>query len=171
MNGMMQLQTLVMGASNRILQIQSSHKEYLENLAIDLVKKETGITDQVNFEADLVNPGEISKQGMSSKPEEYDEDEIEKQFGGEEDEEEEDEEEEEDDEDEEEEEEDVFLVISQGSTGLRLGGDWIPTWGPISSLATATVQSSSDAAGGEHPASPILVPLLGWKGCTMISWR
>lgn len=88
MNGMMQLQTLVMGASNRILQIQSSHKEYLENLAIDLVKKETGITDQVNFEADLVNPGEISKQGMSSKPEEYDEDEIEKQFGGEEDEEE-----------------------------------------------------------------------------------
>jgi hypothetical protein len=60
----------------------------LENLAIDLVKKETGITDQVNFEADLVNPGEISKQGMSSKPEEYDEDEIEKQFGGEEDEEE-----------------------------------------------------------------------------------
>lgn len=88
MNGMMQLQTLVMRASNRILQIQSSHKEYLENLAIDLVKKETGITDQVNFEADLVNPGEISKQGMSSKPEEYDEDEIEKQFGGEEDEEE-----------------------------------------------------------------------------------
>ncbi len=88
MNGMMQLQTLVMGASNRILQIQSSHKEYLENLAIDLVKKETGITDQVNFEADLVNPGEITKQGMSSKPEEYDEDEIEKQFGGEEDEEE-----------------------------------------------------------------------------------
>ena len=88
MNGMMQLQTLVMGASNRILQIQSSHKEYLENLAIDLVKKETGITDQVNFEADLVSPGEISKQGMSSKPEEYDEDEIEKQFGGEEDEEE-----------------------------------------------------------------------------------
>jgi len=84
MNGMMQLQTLVMGASNRILQIQSSHKEYLENLAIDLVKKETGITDQVNFEADLVNPGEISKQGMSSKSEEYDEDEIEKQFGGEE---------------------------------------------------------------------------------------
>jgi hypothetical protein len=88
MNGMMQLQTLVMGASNRILQIQSSHKEYLENLAIDLVKKETGITDQVNFEADLVNPGEISKQGMISKSEEYDEDEIEKQFGGEEDEEE-----------------------------------------------------------------------------------
>lgn len=84
MNGMMQLQTLVMGAMNKVMQIQSGNKEYLENLAIDLVKKETGITDQINFEADLVSPGEISKQGMQSKSKEYDEDEIQQQFGGEE---------------------------------------------------------------------------------------
>ena len=65
----------------------------------------------------------------------------------------------------------ALFADSQGSTGLRLGGDWIPTRGPISSLATATVQSSSEAAGGGRPRSPILVPRLGWKGCTMISWR
>lgn len=84
MNGMMQLQSLVMGAMNKVMRIQSGNKEYLENLAIDLVKKETGITDQINFEADLVSPGEISKQGMQSKSKEYDEDEIQQQFGGEE---------------------------------------------------------------------------------------
>lgn len=84
MNGMMQLQTLVMGAMNKVMQIQSGNKEYLENLAVDLVKKETGITDQIKFKADLVNPGEISKQGMQSKSKEYDEDEIQQQFGGEE---------------------------------------------------------------------------------------
>jgi hypothetical protein len=84
MNGMMQLQTLVMGAMNKVMLIQSGNKEYLENLAVDLVKKETGITDQINFKADLVRPGEISKQGMQSKSKEYDEDEIQQQFGGEE---------------------------------------------------------------------------------------
>jgi len=84
MNGMMQLQTLVMGAMNKVMQIQSGNKEYLENLAVDLVKKETGITDQIKFKADLVSPGEISKQGMQSKSKEYDEDEIQQQFGGEE---------------------------------------------------------------------------------------
>jgi hypothetical protein len=84
MTAMMQLQNLAMGASEKIIQIQNQHKEYLENLAIDLVKKETGITDQLNFEADLVSPGDITSQGMSGKPQDYEEEEIEQQFGGEE---------------------------------------------------------------------------------------
>ena len=84
MSAMMQLQSLAMGASQKIIQIQNQHKEYLENLAIDLVKKETGITDQLNFEADLVSPGDITSQGMSDKPQDYEEEEIQQQFGGEE---------------------------------------------------------------------------------------
>lgn len=82
MTAMMQLQNLAMGASQKIIQIQNQHKEYLENLAIDLVKKETGITDQLNFEADLVSPGDITSQGMSGKPQDYEEEEIQQQFGG-----------------------------------------------------------------------------------------
>ena len=84
MTAMMQLQTLAMGASQKIIQIQNQHKEYLENLAIDLVKKETGITDQLNFEADLVSPGDITSQGMSGEAQDYEEEEIQQQFGGEE---------------------------------------------------------------------------------------
>jgi hypothetical protein len=81
MNGMMQLQNLVMGAMQRVLEIQSGNKEYLENLALDLVKKETGITDQINFEVNLVNLDQISKEGMMSKSKDYEQDEIQKQFG------------------------------------------------------------------------------------------
>ena len=60
-NAFMQLQRALMGAVQKVLQIESQNKEYLEKLAVKLVKDEMGITDQFQFDAKLVPMGGIDQ--------------------------------------------------------------------------------------------------------------
>ena len=60
MQGVMQLQGILMNAHNTIVQIESQHKEELEQLAVELVMKEMGIPEgSVEFDAKIVGMGEI----------------------------------------------------------------------------------------------------------------
>ncbi len=60
MEGVMQLQQTLMNAHNTIVQIESNHKEELEQLAIELVMKEMGIPEgAIEFDAKIVGMGEI----------------------------------------------------------------------------------------------------------------
>lgn len=60
MEGVMQLQMTLMNAHNTIVQIESNHREELEQLAVELVMKEMGIPEgAVEFDAKIVGMGEI----------------------------------------------------------------------------------------------------------------
>lgn len=64
-----------------LFRIQANHKEYLENLAVDLVRKEMGVRpDQLQYDAKLVGMGEIDMEGFSKEGEEPEEEEIEQNF-------------------------------------------------------------------------------------------
>lgn len=82
MSNQLQMLTMsMMSAYQQVVSIERNNKEYLENLAVDLVMKEFGITpDMVQFDAKLVSPGSIDTSKMSMNPEKYDEEEIEKTF-------------------------------------------------------------------------------------------
>jgi len=74
------IQSMMM-AYNRVISIESNNKEYLENLAIDLVKKEFGLTpDMVQFDAKLVSPRSIDTSQMTMNPEDVSDEEIEQAF-------------------------------------------------------------------------------------------
>jgi hypothetical protein len=80
-NALMGLQMAMMGAVRDVFDIQSQNKEYLENLAVDLVRKEMGVRpDQVQYDAKLVGMGEIGMEGFSKQGEEPEEEEIEQNF-------------------------------------------------------------------------------------------
>ena len=80
-NALMQLQTAMMRAVQTLFQIQENNKEYLENLAVDLVRKEMGVRpDQLQYDAKLVGMGQIDMSGFSKEGEEPDEEEIEQNF-------------------------------------------------------------------------------------------
>jgi len=80
-NPMMSLMMTVMGALQQIKSIENRNKEYLENLAVDLVKKEMGIPDgSMNFEAELVSGQLGAAPGMQGGGEEPDEEEVEQAF-------------------------------------------------------------------------------------------
>jgi len=80
-NALMQLQMAMMSGVRELFSIQASNKEYLENLAIDLVRKEMGVRpDQLQYEATLVMPGQIDMEGFSKEGEEPSEEEIEQNF-------------------------------------------------------------------------------------------
>jgi hypothetical protein len=80
-NALMGLQMAMMGAVRDVFGIQSQNKEYLENLAVDLVRKEMGVRpDQVQYDAKLVGMGEIGMEGFSKQGEEPEEEEIEQNF-------------------------------------------------------------------------------------------
>ena len=80
-NPMMSLMSTVMGALQQIKSIENRNKEYLENLAVDLVKKEMGIPDgSMNFEAELVSGQLGAAPGMQGGGEEPDEEEVEQAF-------------------------------------------------------------------------------------------
>jgi len=80
-NALMQLQMAMMGAVQDLFRIQANHKEYLENLAIDLVRKEMGVRpDQLQYEAKLVGMGGIDMSGFSKEGEEPSEEEVESNF-------------------------------------------------------------------------------------------
>jgi len=80
-NALTQLQMAMMRGVQELFRIQSSHKEYLENLAVDLVRKEMGVRpDQLQYDAKLVGMGEIDMSGFSKEGEEPEEEEIEQNF-------------------------------------------------------------------------------------------
>lgn len=65
-----------------VLQFESQNKEYLENLAVELVKKEMSIPEgSLQFDAKLVGMGGISDEGFQRQGEDPSEEEIEQQFG------------------------------------------------------------------------------------------
>lgn len=84
-NAMAQLQMMVMNAMSEISQIESENKEYLEELAIELVRKEFGIPEgALQYDVKLVQPSDIDSSKLSPKGEEPSEEEIEDMFGSEE---------------------------------------------------------------------------------------
>ena len=81
-NAMMQLQMMVMGGMQEIAQIESENKEYLEELAVELIKKEFGIPEgALQFDAKLTSPGDIDSEGFKQKGEQPSDEEIEDMFG------------------------------------------------------------------------------------------
>ena len=75
------LMQMAMGGLQKIMSIESRHKEYLEKLAVELVKKELGIPKgSLQFDAKLIHGGMSAAEGMREKPEEPDEEEIEDAF-------------------------------------------------------------------------------------------
>jgi len=67
----MQLQQMLMGATQRILQLESQHKEELEELAVKIVREEMAIPpDALQFDAKIVGMGEISAEGMQGQSQE-----------------------------------------------------------------------------------------------------
>lgn len=80
-NALMQLQMAMMRGVQELFAIQRNNKEYLENLAVDLVRKEMGVRpDQLQYDAKLVGMGEIDMSGFSKQGEEPEEEEIEQNF-------------------------------------------------------------------------------------------
>jgi hypothetical protein len=60
MEGVMQLQQILMNAHNNVVAIERNHREELEQLAVELVMKEMGIPEgAVEFDAKIVGMGEI----------------------------------------------------------------------------------------------------------------
>jgi hypothetical protein len=80
-NPLMNLMGMAMGGLQQISRIESQNKEYLENLAIDLVKKELGIPKgSLQFDAKLVHGGMSAAKGMRTEPQEPEEEEVEDAF-------------------------------------------------------------------------------------------
>ena len=76
-----QLQMLLVSALGEIAGIERQHKQYLENLSIELVRKELEITpSEIEYEAHLVSPSDISNEGFQMEPEEKSTEEIAKLF-------------------------------------------------------------------------------------------
>lgn len=81
-NSFSQLRTTMMGAMMQVLEFESQHKEMLENLSVELVKKELSIPEGfLQFDAKLVQIGGISDEGFSNQEENPTEEEIEQEFG------------------------------------------------------------------------------------------
>ncbi|MBM3419306.1 MAG: hypothetical protein FJY17_10360 [Bacteroidetes bacterium] len=81
MRNISQLQMLLMSALREIVNIERQHKEYLENLSIELVRKELEIgLSEIEYESYLVSPDDISNEGFQMEPEEKSVEEIAKLF-------------------------------------------------------------------------------------------
>jgi len=64
--GMYSLQSTMMNAYREIIETESRHKTQLEELAVELVKKEMGIPEgSIQFDAKIVGMGEIDTQGFN----------------------------------------------------------------------------------------------------------
>lgn len=80
-NPLMQLMMMAMQGLQKIQSVERNNKEYLENLAVDLVKKEMGIPEgALQFDAKLVSGPMSSAEGMRSKPEEPSKEDVEDAF-------------------------------------------------------------------------------------------
>jgi hypothetical protein len=75
------LMSSVMGGLQQIKRVEIQNQEYLENLAVDLVKKELGIPEgQLQFDVELVSGMMGAAEGMQTQAEEPDEEEVEDAF-------------------------------------------------------------------------------------------
>lgn len=84
-NSLMRLQMMVMNAMQEIAQIEAENKEYLEELAIEVVQKEFGIPEgALQYDVQLVKPNDIDSSKLVKQGEEPSEEEIENMFGSEE---------------------------------------------------------------------------------------
>jgi hypothetical protein len=78
----MSLQQTLMGTLRSVMSFESENKEYLENLAVQLVKKEMALPEgQLQFDAQIVPMGGIDPEGFQMQGEDPDEEEVEQQFG------------------------------------------------------------------------------------------
>ena len=72
------LLTMMYTAHNNIIRLESTHKEALEQLAIEIVKEEMGVGDEIEFDAKIIGMNEIDKsdfnreQGPEQNPDEVD---------------------------------------------------------------------------------------------------
>lgn len=81
-NALMSLMMSVMGSMRELIMIQMQNKKQLEDLAIELVKKEMGIPEgAMQFKAELVMQPMGKAQGMQEEPEMPSEEEIEEFMG------------------------------------------------------------------------------------------
>jgi hypothetical protein len=82
-NAFMQLQMMMMQAVQTVKSIESNNEGYLEQLAVDLVKKELSIPDDAfQYDVELQSmPGQIDTSKMISEPEELDDEEVQQKFG------------------------------------------------------------------------------------------
>jgi hypothetical protein len=82
-NAFMQLQMALMGAVQKAKSIESNNEGFLEQLAVDLVKKELSIPDDAfQYDVELTSmPGQIDTSKMISEPEELEDEEVQQQFG------------------------------------------------------------------------------------------
>ena len=81
-NTLMQLMGTMRQMMMSVLQFESQNKEYLENLAVELVKKEMAIPEgSLQFDAKLVGIGQIDMEGFQQQGEDPNEEEIEQTFG------------------------------------------------------------------------------------------
>lgn len=82
-NGLMQLQTMMMQTVPQIFQIQSQHKQQLEDLAVNTVVAEMEIPEGAfQFDVELVQIGQLSKDKFQEESKEPTSQEIENIFGG-----------------------------------------------------------------------------------------
>jgi hypothetical protein len=80
-NPLMQLMMMAMQSLQQVMRIEFRNKEYLENLAVDLVKKEMGIPDgAMQFDAKLVQGPLPSQEGMREQPKKPKEEDVKKAF-------------------------------------------------------------------------------------------
>jgi len=79
----MQLQMMLMQAVQEVKTIENDNKEYLENLAVDLVKKEMSLPDEAfQFDVELTTGmGQIDRSKLQKQSQEPEEEEVLQQFG------------------------------------------------------------------------------------------
>jgi hypothetical protein len=82
-NAFMQLQMMMMQAVQKVKAIENGNEEYLENLAVDLVKKEMSIPDDAFlFDVELIgSPSQMDTSKMRKQSEEPSAEDIEQNFG------------------------------------------------------------------------------------------
>ena len=83
MNTLMNLQGMMMQAVQQVKQIESNNEGYLEQLAVELVKKELSIPDDAfQYDVELTSmPGQIDMSGMKKDSEEPEDEDVIEQFG------------------------------------------------------------------------------------------
>jgi len=82
-NAFMQLQMMLMQAVQKVKSIENGNEEYLENLAVDLVKKEMSIPEgSFLFDVELIgSPSQMDTSKMRKQSEEPSSEDIEQMFG------------------------------------------------------------------------------------------
>ncbi len=80
-NPLMQLMGMAMQSLQQVMRIEFQNREYLERLAVDLVKKEMGIPEgAMQFDAKLIQGPLSSQEGMRTQPTKPKEEDVKKAF-------------------------------------------------------------------------------------------